>query len=176
MDVAVSRSEGLAHEALIYSTDEELLSALVPFVREGITLGKPVVVVLPDPKASLLREALEEDARLVSFVDATALYRSPAHAIAEYRRRMTGLLSGSDTLLRVVGEVQFETSGREHDAWMRYESAIHAVTASWPSRSSASTTRESIRMTSSPMLRAHTLASGRVAARARAKPMRLRSR
>ena len=133
MDVAVSRSEGLAHEALIYSTDDELLSALVPFVREGITLGQPIAVVLPDPKAALLREALDEDTRLVSFVDATALYRSPAHAIVEFRRRMTGVLSDSDTkLVRVVGEVQFETSGRDHEAWMRYESAINAITARWP--------------------------------------------
>jgi AcrR family transcriptional regulator len=124
--------DGLIHEALIYASQDEFVAALVPFVREGLALGQPTFAVLPGAKSTLLREALEQDARLVDFVDATTLYRSPANAIAEYRRRATELSRAGIGMTRLIGEVQFETSGREHDDWMRYESVFNAVFARSP--------------------------------------------
>ena len=133
MEIAASRGDSLVHEAFIYSSDHEFVAAVVPFVREGLALGQPTVAVLPDAKATLLREALDEDARLVSFVDAITLYRSPANAISEYRRRVARRLVGTGSEpLRIIAEAQFETSGREHDEWVRYESAINAVGSGWP--------------------------------------------
>jgi AcrR family transcriptional regulator len=135
LDVTARRvpGDGLAHEAFIYSSDEEFLATLVPFLRAGLRLAQPTLAVVTEPTMKLLRDALDEDAEQVSFVDATTFYRSPANAIAEYRRRLaTELARGGTDGMRVIGEIQFGTSHRDHDEWMRYESAVNAVFAPSP--------------------------------------------
>ncbi len=79
------------HEALIYSSDDEFLAAIVPFLRAGLAAGQPCLAVVSEARIALLREALGEDARRIAFMDAGIFYRRPANAIATYRRRMTEL-------------------------------------------------------------------------------------
>ena len=57
----------LIHEALVYSSDEEFLERLVPFLQEGLAAGDPARVVLTPNKSALLRDALgaRRAARLV---------------------------------------------------------------------------------------------------------------
>jgi AcrR family transcriptional regulator len=124
---------GLVHEALIYSSDEEFVESLVPFLEDGLAASHPTVAVLTPNNSALLRKALGRDAQRVAFIDASAHYRRPAHAIAEYRRHIDAELSrpGAE-FVRVIGEVQFGSTGQEHAAWTRYESMLNQGFAGYP--------------------------------------------
>jgi AcrR family transcriptional regulator len=123
----------LTHEALVYSSDEEFLVRVVPFVRDGIAAGQPVMVVLMPDNFALLREALGQDAERISVVDARSHYRRPAHALAEYRQRLDEELSRPGVeLVRVVGELPFGTTEQDHEEWIRYESVINQAWADYP--------------------------------------------
>ena len=121
------------HEALVYSSDEEFLVRVVPFVRDGISAGQAVMAVLMPDNVALLREALGHDAERISFVDARSHYRRPAHALAEYRQQLDEELSRPGVeLVRVVGELPFGTTEQDHAEWMRYESVINQAWADYP--------------------------------------------
>jgi AcrR family transcriptional regulator len=126
-------SSRLVHEAMVYSSEEEFLGRLVPFLRDGVAADQPVTVVLMPNKAALLRDALGHDAQGVSFLDASALYRRPALAIAEYRQRLDAQLSQPNPgLVRVLGEIEFGRSEQEHTRWTRYESVFNRAFAGYP--------------------------------------------
>src|SRR6266550_8308616 len=123
----------LVHEALVYSSDEEFLARIIPFLGDGIAAGQPVIAAVMADKAALLRKALGRDAQHVSFVDASTHYRRPARAIAEYRRQLDEGLAGSHAeLARVLGEVQFGSTRQEHEDWTRYESVLNRAFAGLP--------------------------------------------
>jgi len=123
----------LIHEALVYSSDEEFLEPLVPFLQDGLAAGDPVSVVLTPSNSALLREALGQDAQRVSFADATVTYRRPAAAFAAYRRHLETELSRPDVeLVRVIGEIPFGLTNEEYAEWMRYESMFNRGFAGYP--------------------------------------------
>jgi MEDS: MEthanogen/methylotroph, DcmR Sensory domain len=111
------------HEALVYSSDEELLARVVPFIGEGLRAGDPALVVVPPAKIGLLQAALGLDAAKVKFMDATRFYGRPATTVAAYRKVVD---EHAGERLRVVGEVQFGDTVSEHAAWTRYESILNA--------------------------------------------------
>jgi AcrR family transcriptional regulator len=123
----------LIHEALVYSSDEEFLEPLVPFLQDGLAAGDPVSVVLTPSKIALLRDALGQDAQRVSFSDGSGMYRRPAAAFAEYRRHLETNLSRSDVeLVRVVAEIPQGLTSEEYAEWMRYESMFNRGFAGYP--------------------------------------------
>jgi AcrR family transcriptional regulator len=124
----------LVHEALVYASDEAFLEGLVPFLQDGLAASHPIMVVLTPDKSALLRDALGQDAQGVSFADASALYRRPAHAFAEYRRHLEAELSRPDVeLVRVIGEIPFGLTSEGYAEWMRYESMFNRGFAGYPS-------------------------------------------
>ena len=123
----------LVHEALIYSSDEELLARIVPFLRDGLAAGEPAIAVLTPSNNALLREALGQDAQRVSFADATLRYRRPARAAAELREHLDAELSRGDVeRVRMVGEIPYGPSPQEHSEWRRYESVVNRALADFP--------------------------------------------
>ncbi|MDP9303986.1 MAG: MEDS domain-containing protein [Actinomycetota bacterium] len=124
----------LVHEALVYSSDEEFLERLVPFLQDGLAASHSTMVVLSPNKSALLREALGQDAQRVSFGDASTIYRRPAHAIAEYRRLLDAELSRPNIeLVRVIGEIPFGPTSEGHAEWARYESVFNRGFAAYRS-------------------------------------------
>jgi hypothetical protein len=110
----------LIHEALVYSSDEEFLQRVVPFLQDGLAAGDPTSIVLTPRNSALLREALGQDAHRVSFGDAGATYRRPAAAFAAYRRHLETELSRPEVeLVRVIGEIPSGLTTEEYAEWMR---------------------------------------------------------
>jgi anti-sigma regulatory factor (Ser/Thr protein kinase) len=72
---------GFEHRAFVYIDDEEFLDRAAPFVRAGVTAGEVVVVAVPQPRMSLLREDLGPYADQVTFVDMAEAGRNPARII-----------------------------------------------------------------------------------------------
>ncbi|TQN42639.1 anti-sigma regulatory factor (Ser/Thr protein kinase) [Blastococcus colisei] len=97
---------GFEHEALVYRGDDDLLTGLLAFVREGIGLGESVVVALPRPRLDLLGTALEDDAASVKFLDMAEIGRNPAQIIAVWDRLLQES-TAAGRRLRGVGEPAF---------------------------------------------------------------------
>ena len=74
------------HEAFLYRDEQEFFDGIVPFVRDGVAAGQPVMVALRGSKLPPLRDALGPDAADVLFVDMEQLGHNPARIIPGWRR------------------------------------------------------------------------------------------
>jgi DNA-binding NarL/FixJ family response regulator len=135
-DVLADRNHGhgCRHEALVYSSADELVAATVPFVRQGLARNENALVVLREAGRSALREALDGDVDQIEFADALAWYRSPEHAFERYTRYLNDRLESGAHRVRVVAEVVWPESSATVDVaeWKRYEAGISAAMASVP--------------------------------------------
>jgi anti-sigma regulatory factor (Ser/Thr protein kinase) len=77
------------HAALFYGDEAGYVDGLVPFVRDGIESGEPVLVMVPGRKSEMLREALGADAGEVHFADMAEVGANPARIIPAWREFVT---------------------------------------------------------------------------------------
>ena len=89
IEPSTARADRFRHEALFYSGWSEFINGTVPFIREGLTAGEPVLVVESLEKIQTLRTALEEDADRVFFADMSAVGANPARIIPAWRDFVT---------------------------------------------------------------------------------------
>jgi CheY-like chemotaxis protein len=130
-----SHGGGCRHEALVYSSTDELAAGALPFMRHGLARGEHVLVVLRKAGRIVLQQALGEDASRVEFADANVWYRSPEHAFEGYTRYLDDHLGrGGAARVRVVAEVVWPESLATLDvaAWKRYEAGVSAALADVP--------------------------------------------
>src|SRR5918911_95590 len=81
----LEQADGFRHEALLYTGEDELVTATSSFVRAGVAAGEPALVVVGARKIDLLREALGDDADDVYFADMGKVGRNPARIIPAWR-------------------------------------------------------------------------------------------
>jgi anti-sigma regulatory factor (Ser/Thr protein kinase) len=91
------------HEAFFYRGDDDFVASTVPFVREGVERGQPVMVAVANPRLARLRSALGDCADDVTFVDMTELGHNPARIIPGWRAFIDDNAGGGRPL-RGVGE------------------------------------------------------------------------
>jgi DNA-binding NarL/FixJ family response regulator len=130
-----SHGHGCRHEALVYSSLDELAVAALPFIREGLARDEHVLVVLREDRSAALRDVLGSDAARVEFGDVVSWYRSPEHAFQQYMSYIDEHLGTAGApRLRVVAEVLWPESSATADvaAWKRYEAEISGGMASLP--------------------------------------------
>jgi CheY-like chemotaxis protein len=129
-----SHGHGCRHEALVYSSTDELVAGALPFMRNGLAQGEHVLVVLREAGRAALREALGEDADEVELADSVDWYRSPEHAYRRYMAYLDECLGRGAARVRVVAEVLWPQSSATADVagWKRYEAGISAGLASVP--------------------------------------------
>jgi CheY-like chemotaxis protein len=129
-----NHGHGCRHEALVYSSGDELAAGAVPFLRQGLARGEEVLVVLREAGRSVVEQALGGDADRIEFADAVTWYQSPEHAFQQYTRYLDGRLEGGASRVRVVAEVLWPQSSATADVagWKRYEAGISAAMASVP--------------------------------------------
>ena len=73
--------EKFRHEALLYSGWAEFVAGTVPFIRDGVEAGEPVLVVESIEKIEMLRVALGADSDAVLFADMATVGSNPARII-----------------------------------------------------------------------------------------------
>jgi two-component system nitrate/nitrite response regulator NarL len=127
-----SHGGGCRHEALLYSSTDELAAGAVPFLQHGLSCGEDVLVVMREAGRIVLQQALGEDSAHIEFADANAWYRSPEHAFESYTRSIEERLERGAPRVRVVAEVVWPESSATADVarWKRYEAGISAAMAS----------------------------------------------
>ncbi len=131
---AATLSPGLLnHSVLTYGSDDEYVAPLVAFIVEGVARGDCVLAVTTRRHASLLQDALGDNARHVEFLDATAWYQSLPSAASGYRNYVKERYEGGAAWTRIVGEpVWTGHSDTELAEWFRYEALINLSFASSP--------------------------------------------
>jgi anti-sigma regulatory factor (Ser/Thr protein kinase) len=123
-------ADGHRHEALLYSSDEELLGVLVPFLTDGFDAGEPTLVALGDRHTALLRSALPAGLPLEVLPD--DVYARPAKVIRAYRERLAEHVRAGASRIRLVGALPVEAFGATWDWWARYESAVNHAYREFP--------------------------------------------
>jgi anti-sigma regulatory factor (Ser/Thr protein kinase) len=74
------------HEAVFYDGIGAFAQTVLPFVREGVTLGEPVLVAVPPDRIEAVEEELGAASARVSFVDISDVGRNPARIIGVWKR------------------------------------------------------------------------------------------
>jgi anti-sigma regulatory factor (Ser/Thr protein kinase) len=78
---SADRHEGFSHEALMYAGEEQFVAGTSSFIRAGLDGGAAVMVAVSARKIDLLREALDDQADEVRFVDMAVVGSNPARII-----------------------------------------------------------------------------------------------
>jgi anti-sigma regulatory factor (Ser/Thr protein kinase) len=73
------------HKALFYDGADAFAAATLPFVRDGVRAGEPVMVAVDAEKIELLERGLGDDAAAVEFVEMRGLGRNPGCIIPAWR-------------------------------------------------------------------------------------------
>jgi anti-sigma regulatory factor (Ser/Thr protein kinase) len=76
---------GFQHQALIYEGSDEYLAGTMPFVREALAAGDPILVAVGEAQGELIAGELGPDAGRVLFVDMHRVGSNPALAIPLWR-------------------------------------------------------------------------------------------
>jgi anti-sigma regulatory factor (Ser/Thr protein kinase) len=71
-------ARGFRHEALFYSGEDGFLAGTLPFIRDAVASGEPIMVAVNRDKIALLKTRLNGTADRVLFADMRELGRNPA--------------------------------------------------------------------------------------------------
>src|SRR3954449_6263658 len=71
----------LEHQALVYHSDTEFLSAVTPFLSAAIERSEPALLVASPPNLELVHRRLGRDSNRVEYTDASHWYSSPVEAL-----------------------------------------------------------------------------------------------
>jgi anti-sigma regulatory factor (Ser/Thr protein kinase) len=120
---------GYRHEALLYAGEDEFMTGVLGFVREGMAEREPVLVVVAEPKLDALRRALGADAgdAPVVFADMDEVGANPARIIPAWQEFLERH-AGAGGRVRGVGEpICAERAGAELAECHRHEELLNVA-------------------------------------------------
>jgi anti-sigma regulatory factor (Ser/Thr protein kinase) len=130
----VSWSDGAAvrqaADALVYSTDDELLAVCVPFLRAGLRAGDAVVLSCAAPRTALLADAVGRDPGLTVLPPPQA-WRRPIAAMQEYQDLVDAEVRAGRRV-RIVADSHFGPVPTDWSEWARFEAVCHHATRADP--------------------------------------------
>jgi anti-sigma regulatory factor (Ser/Thr protein kinase) len=103
MSAAIGPAGKFRHEALLYRSRGDFVAGTVPFIKEGLRAGEPVLVVESAEKIVLLQDALDDEAGRVLFADMSEIGANPARIIPAWRE-FVSRHGGQGKRLRGIGE------------------------------------------------------------------------
>jgi anti-sigma regulatory factor (Ser/Thr protein kinase) len=119
------------HAALLYRSAEDLASAVVPFLADGLADGEAVVLACREENSALLAEALGHDDRIL-VLPREEIYTRTAHVIARLRRVVRRQLVAGASGVRLLGEMPVDQSGDEWHEWHRCEAVSNVALGPLP--------------------------------------------
>jgi len=129
---ASGRRSGARHEAVLYSSAEELAARLAPRVDAAMRTGGTVVAVLEDENRTALAAALGADAVGVEFADPAQVHSVPAFTVATRWARASRQLQSPDRPTTVISQPVegIPDCGPEH--WARLDIALNVAIEGLP--------------------------------------------
>ena len=91
------------HEAFLYTGEDRFLAGVLPFIRDGVAAGEPILVAVGEARLRLLDSTLGADAERVRFVDMGEVGRNPARIIPVWRDFLD-VHAVADRPVRGIGE------------------------------------------------------------------------
>src|SRR3954454_7674652 len=110
--IVPSEPKAFRHEALFYRGNDEFLAGTVPFIRDAVTAGEPVLVAVHPDKAKRIKAELNGESEAVQFVDMPALGHNPARIIPAWREFVAEHVA-EDSPVRGIGEPIWPGRGPE---------------------------------------------------------------
>jgi anti-sigma regulatory factor (Ser/Thr protein kinase) len=96
-------TDGFRHEALLYAGDDGFIEATLPWIRDAVAAGEPILVVVSAARIARLREELGSEAERVTFADMADVGTNPARIIPAWRA-FVDAHAGQGRRLRGIGE------------------------------------------------------------------------
>jgi anti-sigma regulatory factor (Ser/Thr protein kinase) len=96
-------TDGFRHEALLYAGDDGFLEGTLPWIRDAVAAGEPILVVVSAARIARLREELGAEAEGVTFADMAEVGTNPARIIPAWRE-FVDAHAGQGRRLRGIGE------------------------------------------------------------------------
>jgi anti-sigma regulatory factor (Ser/Thr protein kinase) len=121
----------LTHQAVLYEGTDEFLGATLPFLREGIAAGDPMIAVVHSENAAALREALGPEISGFELVESQNWYHSPGVSLSGF----VGFAAAHPEARRVrmIGEPIWPVGWKAGVAeWAHYESVFNVVARDSP--------------------------------------------
>jgi anti-sigma regulatory factor (Ser/Thr protein kinase) len=113
------------HEALFYRDPGQFLAGTVPFVLDGLEMGEPVLVAVPQRNVDLIKAELGAKAEAVEFLDMTTAGRNPGRIIPGV---LTTFANTHPTPVRIIGEpIWAGRSAVEYPACVQHEALINTA-------------------------------------------------
>jgi anti-sigma regulatory factor (Ser/Thr protein kinase) len=139
--------DGFAHTAVIVHSDRSLRNALIPRLRQSLQVRKPVLMVVSDHTATMVRQELGERSRDLEWGDSTAFYQRLGFAYESFRRYLADQ-HAAGRHVHVIAEPDITADPDQATpidraaAYLAYESVCNdtyapygsAVTCIWDSR------------------------------------------
>jgi hypothetical protein len=119
-----------AHGALMYRSEQEYLSAVVPFLAHGLDLGQALWTAAPARHLRALRSALGTPPAL-RLVDSRDWYTKPSAPLAGYLSFIEGQMVAGRSV-RIAGELVWPWAIAAAREWARYESILNVVLEGLP--------------------------------------------
>ena len=124
-------TETFRHQALLYDGEVGFLTGTLPFIREGVAAGEPVLVVVSAARIGLLRAALGGDADRVAFADRADVGANPARFSPAWRDFVASIDGGGRA--RGIGEpIWAERTPAELVECQRHEALLNLAFAGVP--------------------------------------------
>jgi anti-sigma regulatory factor (Ser/Thr protein kinase) len=121
---------GAVHEAVLYSSVDDLAERLAPRIRSSLDDEAPVVAVLDAPTRAAVRRRLAAAADRVEFPDPATVHRLPPFTVAlRWARVSRGAGAGHAT---VVGQHLGDLLGCDETHWARLDIALNVAVVGLP--------------------------------------------
>lgn len=112
------------HPAFFYGSEQEYVDGLLPFIVNALTDEQPVLVAVPEPNLSLLRDALGGDADEITMADMAEAGRNPGHILGGVLSAFVG--KHPDKSPQIIGEPIWQSrSDVEYPACAQHEALIN---------------------------------------------------
>jgi anti-sigma regulatory factor (Ser/Thr protein kinase) len=123
--------ERFAHEAFVFSDDDEVRARVVPFVEEGLSREEPVIVIAGDPVRAVLAADLgPRTDELAVFASAHEFWVGGHDTLTAFQRSMEPMLA-TGSCWRLVDEPVWLAQS-DGEAWSRFEAVANDAFAHYP--------------------------------------------
>ncbi len=120
-------NDTFCHEALFYSGFAEFIETVGRFVREGVDLGEPVLVIADDRKIKGLQSELGSRSAKVRFADMAVIGRNPGLILAAWEDHFHEHAGGGQRIRGVGEPINQASTGQTLDECHRQEALLNVA-------------------------------------------------